>query len=580
MLPSRSSISRKSTRFGDDILVDDAEHEQQLETAGLVRRFLRKLDGAVAFEKSSSAYVNMVLEAAQEMHIEPHEVVFRVGEQCTFGITPFYVVLEGRLMFQNELEVRLGPIDFGEIFGEGGALCLTEDGCHDVTVAAGDTPAVILMIDGSVLESALIAFPEERERLDELHNRRSAIIQDFEMQRAAWVEQVVVPALTGTALFAGCPVELLEEVAAPLLEYSYKKGQIITHCGDPADSMLLLLEGETEVEAKNGAKMGQYTEGATFGEISALGLFSCSTVTVRALTKCRILKVTEKALTRAIDVIEEPMIKMAFKRLVENRRKQVVQGLPLTALPIHASNSDVSVRAVALQSERIDLAPGEYWQPLPDSDPCGPHFGVMVKGRALLETCEEGRLVVALTPGSLLPEGMAAEYNTRARAITHCEAYRIRQNDFLVTVYSMPSAQDWFYRFRLLERQTRAHINSRLDAVKGVIDVLKPHTCDTDLHNWKTRRLRAIERAQRVKVEKNDALAKLPLMAHSSAPLFLVSEEAQSSRIFRQEFRPPSNSGMIRITSAPTLHADNGQMHDRGQNTPPTLRLPSIGMAN
>jgi CRP-like cAMP-binding protein len=296
------------------------------------------------------------------------------------------------------------------------------------------------------------------------------------------------------------------------------------------------------------------------------------------------LNVTAKALDRAISEFEEPLLRIAFDRLVEGRLEQVERGVPLTALPILARADDLCVRAVALQAERIDLAPGDFWQPLPTNDPCGDHLGVVVKGRVDLETTAEGRLVVALCPGSLLPEGLAAEYNTRARAVTHVEAYRIRQSDFLVAFHSCPSAQDWFYRFRLLERQTCDHISNRLASTKGVTSALIPHPCDYDIFNLKSRRQKAIENARRLRVEHAEAVKKLPLMAHGSPSDFLRSKEARSSRIFRDEYRPVSTNSvgsvMSRVCSAPSLHGDDRPLffhsHGDAAHDSSALRLPRL----
>merc|ERR1712185_710201 len=115
---------------------------------------------------------------------------------------------------------------------------------------------------------------------------------------------------------------------------------------------------------------------------------------------------------------------------------------------------------------------------------------------------------------------MAAEYNTHVRALTHCEGYRVRQSDFLVAVYSMPSAQDWFYRFRLLDKNTRAYLFTRLSGVRGVTTGVVHQDKDDDIHEWKTRRRTAIEKAKIIRVEGADSLAMLPSMAKYPAHTF------------------------------------------------------------
>jgi CRP-like cAMP-binding protein len=374
----------------------------------------------------------------------------------------------------------------------------------------------------------------------------------FEQLREQWVQETVVPALEGTALLAGCPDDFLYDVAACLVEKTYKDGQTICVCGEPGDSMLMILEGTAEIEAKSGAKISHFREGACFGEVAALGIFQYRTATVRAVGKVRVLSVTQKALDRAIEKSDEDMVRMAFARLTESRREQVQKGMPMCALPINAKPEDVCVRAVALQAERIDLAPGQCWEPLSDFDACGAHFGVITKGRALLETVEERRLVTSMKAGELFPEGMAAEYNTNLRAVTALQGYRVRQTDFLVAVYSMPSAQEWFYRFRLLDKRTRAHLHSRLNAVRGVTEGVRHCQGDDDIHHYRCRKLKALERAKTIKVETAQLPAKLPLMANVPAHRFLESPIGRSFRVDTR-IKEADRAPLTRVASAPAL---------------------------
>jgi len=377
--------------------------------------------------------------------------------------------------------------------------------------------------------------------LELLFYQREAANKEAMKKRAVWLEKTVIPALGGTALLAGCPHELLEEVAAPLSELTYDKGELIAMAGEPADSMLVLLEGMAEVEAKVGAKIGRLTEGATFGEVAALGLFSTRTVTVRALKPCRVVPVPGKVLQRALSESEMEEVRAAFEHLVASRREQVTKGLPISALPIGVRADDVCARAVALQAERVDLDPDEIWSPIHDYDPCGPHFGVLVRGRAVMETASEGRMVQALVPGALFPEGPAAEYGVHVRALTACEGYRVRQVDFLVAVYSVPSSQEWFYRFKLLERETRSHLCARLSAVRGVSTGVQEHPSDADIHDWKNRRLKAIERARKMKVEKAHLAGKLPTMSNVPRALVDMQLRKQAKEEMKHR-RPPSQA--------------------------------------
>lgn len=557
------------------------EYEKKIEEEGKIARLKQMLKNASAFSSSPSNFLGMLAESVQETQFEPGELIFHCDDECSFGTSPFYVVTEGRVLLQNELEVCFGHANKGDMFGEGGALGLVET--RTLTARAGNKPVAALVLCGESLEASLITYPEERDRIEEMFFQRTDANHEFERQRDAWIKDLIVPALSETALFVGCPAEFLTEVSRPLNETSYKPGQTIATCGEATDSMLVILDGEADVESKSGAKIGRVSKGATFGEVSTLGLFSCRTATLKAVGKCRVLHVTEKAMSRALEVFDEPLVTAAFKSLAESRNEQVRKGLPLTALPIHAHADNVCVRAVSLQAERIDLEPGEIWVPLPDDDPCGPHLGILVTGRVLLETTKDKRSVTALTPGSLIPEGLCAEYRTHARAVTQCEAYRIRRHDFMVAVRSMASSQDWFYRYRLLEDQTLMHLRFRLGQVKGVSDVVMPHAYDSDIHRWKNRRERAIERSHHIKVEKGNNLAKLPLMAHSSPHVFLASE---AGKAWRDEFYVVSSmqsrnimsrqSTMSRMSSAPDLQSTGSDVPGRAVGAYPAMKLPSL----
>lgn len=521
-------------------------------------RLKQRLAACSGFDRCRPDFLHMLIDNSQEQILNPDEVVFSMGDPCAFGVAPFYVVLEGQITIENHLEVVLGYIQEGDVFGTGGAIGLVDERSNCARASKG-RQTLLCRVDGGTLEAALVAFPEEKDFLEETFFKQQTRNHDYEKARESWITGTVVPALAGTPLLAGCPEEFLYDVGAPLLEKTYKDGQTIVTVGQPADSMLVVLEGTAEIQAKSGAKIGHLTEGASFGEVAALDLFPCRTATIKAVGRCRILNVTSKALSRAIKCSPEELIRVAFPRLVESRRNQVQRGLPMCALPISARPDDVCVRAVALQAERIDLAPGQTWVPLPDSDTCGPHFGILVKGKAVLETIEESRLVTVLSPGSLLPEGMAAEFRTHCRAITHCEAYRVRQNDFLVAVYSMPSAQEWFYRFRLLDKQVRAHLSSRLSAVRGVTEGIMPHPSDDDIHEWKTRRQKAMEKARRMKIGN-----KLPLMG--KVPVLRPATSMTTSE--------QRASAMSRVKSAPALTQDLGR-----EEVERSLRLPRLGTA-
>lgn len=563
---------------------------------GYRERLRNRLASMPAFKQSSAGYIRMIAEDATEVELQPDEVLLDIGEPCHFGHTPMFVVLDGKLLTENELEVCMGFIGPGELVGEGGAIALADE--QPVTVrCCSDGPSTVLRIQGSTVELALVAFAEERDKMEEQFYKMETAHENFEKGRAHWIQKVVVPALAETSILAGCPDELLADVAAPLTEKSYRDGKLIARCGERVESMLLVLGGTVEVEAIGGKSIGVFEKGACFGEVCALGLFTCRTVTIRSVGKSRILSITAKALDRAVG-LAEPLVQQAFDRLRESRHEQVNRGLPICALPISAQPDDVCVQTIALQAERIDLVPGQLWHPLFDDDPDGPHFCVLVQGKLVLETIVGQRMVTAFTPGALIPEGLAAQFNTQGHAAVHCEIYRIKYSDFRVAVESQPVAghyspdwpawmpdavaageaprevkQVWYHRFRLLEKQTREKLRARLSSIRGVTEGVMAHPSDNDIIEWSTRRLHAVESGKQMRRERSEQISKLPNMALPYARTFLDSEEGSSFRV-----DPPMKDrcGLTRVHSAPDWREDS--VRGRG-SAHSSLRLPSLSVS-
>merc|ERR1719316_2530670 len=67
-----------------------------------------------------------------------------------------------------------------------------------------------------------------------------------------------------------------------------------------------------------------------------------------------------------------------------------------------------------------------------------------------------------------------ADYHSRLVAKTPCELYRVRQSDFMIAVLSVPAAHEWFYRFRLLERETKDRFLMRLRSAQGAEQARRP----------------------------------------------------------------------------------------------------------
>jgi len=96
-------------------------------------------------------------------------------------------------------------------------------------------------------------------------------------------------------------MDLLKVLVAPLSEDTYAPGDIITQVGSPADSMIVLLSGDAEVETKNGTKIGLLRAGAMTGGEAALGIFGIRTYTLLAVGQCTVLILPLLELQRVLD---------------------------------------------------------------------------------------------------------------------------------------------------------------------------------------------------------------------------------------------------------------------------------------
>ncbi|CAE8640279.1 unnamed protein product, partial [Polarella glacialis] len=444
----------------------------------------------------------------------------------------------------------------------------------------------------------------EREPLEEVLQTRLERNYDFMISRNLWLQEQVVPSLASTSLFSRYALSFLDDVASPLISNSFTAGQVITKAAEPAESMLVLLEGSAQIESRQGAPLAVLSPGASLGEVAALGLYLTRPSTVRAISNCRVLVITARALQRALSLparTEEE--KEAFKELVADRKKQVSFGWPLSALTVGIAQDDRCARAVALQAERFSLKPDELWMPLSDQATGGRVFSVIVKGRALLEMPSEnqdlrklggidGSPAVAVTQlfeGSLVLEGLAAAYGTRVRAITAVEVYRVRYIDFDVAVDATPSAQEWMPRFRMLEADVKKQLNHRGPGAQGVVSGLKPHSSDPDIHQWRARRNKAIGKA-RTKVRPGGGLHSSngnPCVLSPWVPLEDIttnsSRREMSARLQDSSTFTSSIASLRRDFSAPDLkHARSkfGASTESGQSggspSSASVRLPRL----
>jgi len=103
--------------------------------------------------------------------------------------------------------------------------------------------------------------------------------------------------------------------------------------------------------------------------------------------------------------------------------------------------------------------------PLVDSAPCGPHFLVLVHGRAIVEITPSGQKAMNVLQGTLLPEGLLADNAAQMRATTGCEVYRVRQSEFRVVV--SPTTK-WLGTFNRLEKEAYSSCRAQLRSARAV----------------------------------------------------------------------------------------------------------------
>jgi len=265
-------------------------------------------------------------------------------------------------------------------------------------------------------------------------------------------------ALRRLLAFARSPGELATFVATEVHVTKLKAGEALCVVGEPADSMMVLVDGYAQIYGKDIGAVGVLGPGASLGEAALLGLLHVRTATVQAVQDCAVVEIRQELLERVkFRRVKESLLLLAYERFQQSQQRQPLASLPM-GIPSTASNL---ASLVALMAERMDLPPGEAWWPLPDSHPSGPHFGVLVTGLAHLEL-STGRYISRIRAGSYVPEGLLAEHHALLRAASNCLAYRIPQYDFLLAVGSHAECRDWYDRCREHESLVRQALAQRL----------------------------------------------------------------------------------------------------------------------
>jgi len=440
--------------------------------------------GDSLLSKAGDEFVSMSCRYADDAFFAPGEEIVSRIEPCKLGLSPIYVLLSGQAEVENEFGIVLGSLTVGDICGEGGGLGISN--FRNMTVRAWKGGLTYFArLHGMSIKTAVDAFPQRYKQLVATFEHRRMANLDFTQSRRLWLEKAVVPALAACPIFSNFPKEVLCNIAMPLVVTTYAAGEIIREAGESVDSMLVLVEGKIEASTKAGI-VGRLSDGATVGEVSVLGLFAVCMVNLRALRQCHVLSIPSLLIR---DVLKRPGAESARKcytQITERRHEQVAGGLPFSSLSLDISHDDIAARIIALHAERMDLAPGGSWLPRSDSGPNGPHFTIIVKGRASIVLggrFENGPPVMNLLPSSLLPEGLTSKYGARVEAVTHLEAYRVRMCDFLLAEHTAPLSTRWIGQFKKMYTAAKDHMDTRLGSARGVADSKESHM-NTHKRGW------------------------------------------------------------------------------------------------
>lgn len=454
----------------------------------------------------SPEFMKVLCEHVEDAFFGPGEAILSYGEPCEYGQSDMFILLAGSVDVETELGIVQGHVWPGEVFGEGGAAI----GQQSMRSASARSWAGAYVhcarIRGASIAVAFQKFPQEVEWFEDLKHSRTEANLEFMRRHNKWIQEKVVPALAAIPLFKSYADSFLQDLAAQLIDKPYYAGEVIVEKASQTDAMLVMLEGEAVVEAQNGSRIGRYGPNASLGEVAVLGLVDSHPARVRAATDCRVLPVKAAALSHALAMPNRrPEEREEINRLIEQRRSQVMEGIPMSALPIAISKEDVCSKAIALQADPTHLEPGGIWQPKADDSTAGPCFSVVTQGRALLEIASPNerlrRLggdetpavpVIPLEPGSLILEGIAAEFACRVRAISAVKVHRVRYVDFDIATRLESCSQDWLARFRMIENSTRRLLEDRGAAATGVVEALTDHAFKEDLEKYRERRKKAL----------------------------------------------------------------------------------------
>lgn len=532
------------------------------------KKLAHRLHEKPLFATASKDFLTAMCQCADDTFFAPGETLMKIGDVCIFGKTCMYIILSGTATVHDVVDDEMARLSPGDIVGEGSSLGLVNKFVATVK-ASSDGLLHCARIRGSSILHTVQRFTHEYEKLKYVFAKRIANNQQFQASRKIWLEERVVPALKECRVCKDFPESLITTIAEPLLQKVHEPGEVICQLGKEADSMLLLISGTCEVLSKAGNVVGILTDGAIIGELALLNLLNVRTATIRVSRQACTVAVPGKWFWHRVED-SSSLTQASLNRLIEERRRQVNDQLPLKILALRCPTDDVGINAVSLHAEVFNVAPGVFWSPLLDDNPSGPSIAVLAAGRArlvLLPDVEDVTVLVA-GPKAVIPEGYLAESEACVLASSPCKIYRMRHIDLMIAASC--SQSDWFAGLEALIRDVKMGLRMRLVNSKSLSQLRKtgpawalhvnggrtqaegrPPSCQTPILDDKCERL--VKTPCRPRTRERSA----PLHSLATAPGVTFSKVAKRF--------PLGDGSMVRSSSAVQIRCNSRSGQRRAQ---------------
>ena len=250
----------------------------------------------------------LVIELLEPRSYEFGQVIIQQGAPAD-GL---YVLASGsaRVVMTGEdgAEATLSHLGPGDTFGESALL---DDSPRSATVRASSATNA-LVLERRTYEALERVHPEIRGALD--NHRRAHTLQRFLRTHSA---------------FASVPVEGLREMAVQLREVGYASGEVVLVEGEPADCLLIVLDGHLRVfRSTDGHRtdVGFLRTGDAFGE-AALNPGQVRRASVEALTPVRLLRLDAVPFRLLAERYSE--LRARLTELIEARERRDSALVPL-----------------------------------------------------------------------------------------------------------------------------------------------------------------------------------------------------------------------------------------------------------